>query len=244
MAANIININTIQHVYKYIHDIAKHKNTKPSQILEPLSTIVRLGIISFKEVGTKIAINNNKLYIQTPAITQGVVRWTYGNNREEVHYLLKPITRALNLYNPEVNSEFRIIYECCVKGLRLLKKSYNNNSSTLCHALDLYITLIENILIGKSITNSKEYPNSVEYTDTDDSKVPGTLNISQNTKINLENVFKNIWKEEEITLIANMFVLALETDPGKKSYIQAIESILETKDKLSNEIISNTNKLL
>lgn len=236
MTSNIININNIKHVYDCIHDMTRNKK-KYMQILEPLSTIIRLGIISFKGVGTKIAIHNNKLYIQTPNITQGVVRWTYGTNREEVHYLLKPIIRGLSFYNPSDNNDFKVIYEFAINGLKLLKKSYNNSSSTLCHALDLYITLIEDSIKGIPNTKLEKYYNI----NTDE--LSESLEISQNTKINIESLFKNVWKNEEISLISNMITLA-NTSQEKKNYINAIEAILETKDKLSNNIINKTNKLL
>lgn len=236
MASNIININNIKHVYDCIQDITKN-NKKSMQILEPLSTIIRLGIISFKEIGTKIAINNNKLYIQTPNITQGVVRWTYGNNREEVHFLLKPIVRALSLYKPTEDDNLKNIYNTAINGLKFLKKSYNNSSSTLCHALDLYITLIEDTINGNQNMNLEKYSNI------DNDGLAESLEISLNTKINLESLFKNVWKSEEITLISGMISLA-NSSQEKKNYISAIEAILETKDKLSDDIINKTNKLL
>jgi hypothetical protein len=41
-----------------------------------------------------------------------------------------------------------------------------------------------------------------------------------------------------------MLNLANNNDIEKKSYINAIESILITKEKLSDKIISDTNKIL
>ena len=70
------------------------------------------------------------------------MRWTYGNNREEIHYLLKPIVRAIIIYNPKENPDIQKIFRYAVQGLAVLKQSYNNFSSTLCHAIELYINLI------------------------------------------------------------------------------------------------------
>ena len=86
MASNLLNISILQQVYSYLSIFGKYEKQEDSQILEPLTTIVRLAIISFKSVGTKIAITNNKIYVQSPNLAQGVIRWTYGNNREEIHY--------------------------------------------------------------------------------------------------------------------------------------------------------------
>ena len=108
---------------------------------------------------------------------QGPLRWTYGNNREEIHYLLKPILRAIKLYDPCNNPLIKNIFEYAIKGLKLLKMSYNNSSSTLCHALDLYINLIEYSFNNDSKLIEKYYLNFSNE----------NLNLSQNSKLNLEN---------------------------------------------------------
>ena len=214
MASNLFNVSVWKQVYSYFSSYTKYEKVNESQILEPLTTIVRLAIISFKTVGTKIAITNNKIYVQSPNIAQGIVRWTYGNNREEVAHLLKPIFRALHLYNPKVQDHYRIIFEFSVKGLKLLKKSYNNSSSTLCHALDLYINIIENSMRSDEFLEH----NSCLNLET----LKNNLNLSQNTKINLDKLFEKIWTEDEIKLISNMLNLANINELEKKSYISAI----------------------
>ena len=81
-----------------------------NQILEPFSTLLKLAIISYKSDGTKIAIYKDKLYIQEPGITQGTSRYVYGNSREEIHHLLKPLMRCVNLYPLDDNPELIQIY--------------------------------------------------------------------------------------------------------------------------------------
>ena len=94
----MLDINLLKNTFKMLLKFSK-KQVENSEILEPLTTLITLSIISFKEVGTKIAIYNNRIYIQEPGITQGILRWTYGNNREEIHHLLKPLFRCIHLYN-------------------------------------------------------------------------------------------------------------------------------------------------
>ena len=233
MTSNIIDLSIIKSIYKLSTKFTNNK-ASDSQILEPLSTIIKLSIISFKNIGTKIAIVSNKIYIQSPNFIQGVLRWSYGNNREEVHFLLKPIVRAILLYNPNKNELIKTLFTFAISGLKLLKKSYHNNSSTLCHALDLYINIIKNAL--DSTSNSNMCPN-IEY-------LKHNLNLSYNTKINLEKIFLGIWNDNEIRLIANMLNLAKSNRIEKKSYVKAIESILLTKEKLTENIIKNTTKIL
>ena len=50
-------------------------------ILDPLSTIIKLAIISFKPIGTKISICNNLIGIQEPGLFQPIVRFVFKNNK-------------------------------------------------------------------------------------------------------------------------------------------------------------------
>ena len=53
----------------YINQIIsnKEKNT----ILDPLTCIIKLGILNFKPKGTKISINNNRITYHEPSLLQG-----------------------------------------------------------------------------------------------------------------------------------------------------------------------------
>jgi hypothetical protein len=235
MATNLINLSVMKSIYKILNKYNSNSSLNNNQILEPLTTIIKLAIISFKPVGTKIAIDNNKIYIQNPGYFQSASRWMYGNNREELHYILKPILRSINLYDPAKSDELLIIYSFSVEGLRVLKKSYLNSNSTLCHALDLYITLLEEKLKRKDLSVDS-YNNLL--------CIKNNLNLSQNTKINLDKLFLEIWKPQDIKLISEMFSLAKDNKSEEKSYLKAIESILDTKEKITNKIIIDTNKLI
>ena len=236
MSTSIFNISFLKNIYSLVSHIKKNEksNSYNVQILEPLTTIISLAIISFKKIGTKIAVYSNKIYIQSPNLTQGAVRWTYGINREEIHFLLKPILRAVQIYDPKTNDNIKLLFQNAISGIKLLKQSYNNSSSTLCHTLDLYTSIISNSIKTDNLESSVYIDN-----------ICNNLNISLNTKLNLHNLFKGIWKDEEINLISLMFKLAnSDNSDQKKSYIVAIESIVSTKEEYINKIIENTNKLL
>jgi len=234
MSLKIFESKIFKSAYAFLSKLKKDKQGGNIQILEPLTTIITLAIISFKNIGTKIAVSSNKIYIQPPNVIQGPIRWTYGNNREEIHFLLKPIFRAIKIYKPNDNDDICAIFKYAIKGLLLLKNSYDNSSSTLCHAIDLYINLIDTSLKSPEI-NIDKY-SGIEY-------FKNNLNLSQNTKVNLDKLFINIWKENEIKLISNMLKLSEANNLESKSYISAIESILLTKKNIVNNIILNTNKI-
>lgn len=192
------------------------------QILDPMSCIVRLGLLIFKEKCTKISIANNKIYFQPPNILQGPVRWTYGDGRADLHNLCNPIEKAILWYNPQDNKFIEKIFKLAIKGLIKLKHSYImkntkvGDSNLVCHSISHYITLIQNRL------------NNAE-----------TITISQEDHDN--NYFKNLWSDEEIEIINNLFTLALEKKEKGEEFtytINAIETILLEKDENVSKIVN------
>ena len=235
MNPNILDINLLKNTFRMLLKFSKKKIHK-SEILEPLTTLITLSVISFKDIGTKIAIYNNRIYIQEPSITQGIIRWTYGNNREEIHHLLKPLFRCVHLYNPQENKNIGLLFRFAINGLKVLKESYNSLSSNLCHTLDLYISILDNC--DKSDDDIKI--DSLK----DFNTLRNNLNLSQSTKINLDNLFKNIWNEDEINIICTLLTLAEKNNKNMpKSYILAIQSILNNKETLINKVIQDTSHL-
>ena len=102
-----INFSVFKKACNYVLANKLSSESNMSQILEPFSTLLKLAIVSFKNTGVKIAINNNKLYLQEPGVFQGTIRYAWGNNREELHYLLKPLMRCIELYPPGESDELQ-----------------------------------------------------------------------------------------------------------------------------------------
>lgn len=230
MSLSFINTNFLKTAYSFFKKLKQSKTGHSKQILEPLTTIIILATIAFKPIGTKIAVTSNAIYVQPPNAIQGPMRWTYGNNREEIHFLLKPIIRAIIIYNPKENLEIQRIFTYAVKGLTILKNSYHNFSSTLCHAIELYINLIH---FSFTNTNLQEKYHDIEHC------MGSNLNLSQNTKINLNKLFVGVWTDEEIKIISDMLVLA-DTD---SKYIEPIETIIKTKKQKIQSIIVDALQL-
>ena len=66
----------------------------PKYILDPFSVIVKLAILSKKDIACKLCIMNNVLYIQEPGLFQPLVRYLFQNTKEELSYLYNPIEIA------------------------------------------------------------------------------------------------------------------------------------------------------
>ena len=75
-------------------------------ILDPLSTIIKLCILSKKSIGCKISVYNNTVIIQEAGIFQPLVRYWYNNNKIDIQYLYNPIELACNYFlNEKMNNE-------------------------------------------------------------------------------------------------------------------------------------------
>lgn len=233
-----INFGLVKNAYSYVTDYVKKKPDENIQILEPLSVIINLAIISFKKDKTKIAIANNKIYIQEPNVWQGPVRYIYGNNREEISFLLKPLMRAIELYPSDSNIMLEYIYQRAVLGLKKLKSSYDKSTSTLCHSLDLYISILESNLLGKSVMIHTY----------DQSKNLSELNLSTQTRVNIQNIFSNIWDENDIILLHSMLKSAEKaysnSSKNMLNYINSINSLLISKEPIINDRIKKAKHII
>ena len=117
----------------------------PSEkILDPMSTIIRLALLSYYETGTKLSIHDNSLFLQEPSYYQGSLRWGYSDNKEDLHNLHNPIAKALNWYDLKIDY-VKHIFIRAKKGLEGLKKCYKgtNESNLVCHSLNYYAKMID-----------------------------------------------------------------------------------------------------
>lgn len=233
--SSFINISFIKEALEYVSSRVSKENNR-SQILEPLSTVLKLAMISFKEKGTKIAVFNNKLYLQEPSMLQGTIRRAWGNNREEIHYLLKPIMRCIELFPPESSDELKFIYKQSVDGLRKLKLSYNNGSSTVCYTLDLYISIIEQKLMNNAV-NIDSYNSSQNICD--------DLTLSTNTQVNLQKIFEGIWSDNDIILICSL-LKSINNNIAQSnfSYLKSIDNIIKAKEGIIDSKIEQALNLI
>jgi hypothetical protein len=130
------NINTMYKMYEMIPSL----DTSKQLILEPLSCVLKIVILQWKPLGTKISISKNSLEFNEPSAIQGFTRRMTGDSRHDLHNICKPITKCLEWY-PLSNPIYSLFYSECIKGLEILKSSYESNS-IINHTLDHYIGIL------------------------------------------------------------------------------------------------------
>lgn len=190
------------------------KNNHKTMIIDPFSCVLRLAILSFKPIGTKISIINNRIAYNEPHFLQGPIRWTYGDNREDLHNLYSPIIKVFYWYDCE-KEEIKNILQLTILGLDKLKSSYSNNNS-ICHSINYYKQIIQDNMKSKDLNT----------TDTDD-----------NNKIYAD--LKKLWNSNEISIVNNILTEMKTTNKEElSSLVTALESILYIKEKRVKAIIT------
>ncbi len=122
-------------------------------ILDPLSVIIKLAILSKKSVGSKILIMNNTMKIQEPGPFQSICRLYYNSNKTDLQFIYNPINIACLCFLSEerISQHPSIInlFVCAQEGLKKLIETYKNCSIvTLC--LNYYYAIITNHLENKN----------------------------------------------------------------------------------------------
>ena len=172
-------MSILNYIYSFIHK-------QPAvQTLEPMCCMIRLAMLAFREIGTKISINNNRIIILQPSIIQGPIRWTYGDNRQDLHHLLHPIVKAIELYDINIPHIFNI-FKYTSMGLTKLKSAYNDDSSIICHSLIHYISIVDKAL-------------EVKHAEKQDVEQPKKQEVEQPKKQEVE-LSKKPSKKQEVEL--------------------------------------------
>ena len=119
-------------------------------MLDPLSVIIKLAIIGYKPVGTKICVLDNIVSVQEVGIFQPLVRYFFNNKRLDLHHLYNPIEFACDFFlnDEEILEELpniKDLFEAALSGIDKLRETYSTHALiVLC--LNYYSNLISNYL--------------------------------------------------------------------------------------------------
>lgn len=201
------------------------KNNKEKNIIiDPMSCLIKLGLLTFYPAGTKISIADNKITISEPSIFQGTFRFLNGDGREDLHNLCAPIVKSIEWYwNPE-DKEMAALFDYAITGLDKLRTTYPPNS-IISHCLDLYAQYLVCKKVRKmedvSAISKKKKPVTAAEVE-DDNKI--------------HNFLKSMWSPREIHIIIQTL---LEYDSKLKTNKQEpdkLHSILEMTSAKEREL--------
>jgi len=191
-------------------------------ILDPLSVIIKLAILSNKPIGTKICISKNIIFLQEPGPFQALCRYIFSTNKTDIQYIYNPIQLACQQYLSKdavlKNPKLKELFKCAQNGLLRLCETYKSCSIIrLC--INYYATLIDNYL--KEIYNDELFKN--------DLMTP--LYTSELTKI-----FTKLWTQDRIKIILNLTTFLIG-DEHATANVKSVETIMVDIDTQVQNLI-------
>jgi hypothetical protein len=204
--------------YPIIDSIKKFFLVKKERniIIDPFSCVIKLCLLNILPPGTKISINENKIFFNEPSYVQGVVRFMYGDNREDLHNLFAPINKFVNWYWNDDDPDMISIFNKAVFGLKMLKTSYSS-WATIQHTIDYYILVLMKRSRKNNPNNSADILGYYDNNDDIDEDI-SIMNCKKNDSKNdskkynekyeilsdIQTFLKNLWTQREIIIIINM----------------------------------------
>lgn len=178
--SNIIDLSNIITSFRY------NEKKTDSQVLDPFSCLIRLCLLNYKPIGTKLSFTNNKIVFQEPDFLQSAKRWSSGDSRQHIHNLYNPIFKLNQWYN--INTpQFIYLLNKSKSGLNQLLKCYNKNDSNLIsHSINYYIETIDKTL-QKKINSDKQLLHKSNNITKNNSSIDEIQHDNNEEKINEED---------------------------------------------------------
>ena len=197
-----------------------------NDLLDPLTVIIKLFIYSFKNIGTKISIKNNKISIQDNGIFQGTVRKLFNDNKNDINILFMPILFACELYlNNENKQKYKYIFENTIIAFNKLKETYYGNE--IIHTIDNLKTNIELFLQNENY----DIKNIISNADSP------SHNIKQQIFLNINSV----WTNERLSILFGYIyeIDNYKTDECLISALHGLDTFIDFIDICTLNIINS-----
>jgi hypothetical protein len=190
-------------------------------ILDPLSVIIKLAILSNKPIGTKLCISRNIIYFQEPGIFQGLCRYVFKTNKTDLQYLYNPIELACQYYlsntNIQQNPKLKDLFKCAQNGILKLIETYKQCSiMRLC--LNYYFTLISNHLDDARIENLFRKDNMTPLYTTE-----------------LVDNLNKLWTQDRILIILNLTTYLINNENANTD-VKSMENIMDNIDNQTQTV--------
>ena len=206
-------------------------NLNKDEYFDPISVIINLCILGYKQIGTKLSILNNNIYISEKSILQSSLRTIFKDKKVDIKLLYLSILYSCNILLSKNNNYILNIFKKSLYGLYNLKKTYEGDYDIII-SINNYISLINNTLNNGVI--NKEFNLLYE-------------NINDNNKEihNIKNLIfeklNSIWSLQKIKIISKLFdELDINNEEEYKNYI--LNSILLAVNLKSKDILNQIFK--
>ena len=235
-------------------------------ILEPLSVIIKLAIISNKPIGTKLRMYNNIIYFQEPGPFQALCRYFLKSNKTDIQYLYNPIEIACKNYllktdiktdtGLETDTETDIEKDTKTKtkintniktNINANTKTHTNTNTKLNHTFTNLFKCAQNGLL-KLIETYKHcsvmriclnYYVSLISNYLEEKNNETLFRKDDMTKfytIDIINKLSQIWTSDKISIVLNLTSF-LSNDTFAEMNVKSLETIIDGIDKQVAQIL-------
>jgi len=212
------------------YDVSVNSNNK-GEFVDPLSIIVILALLKYKQIGTKLHFRKSSICIDELLFTQGMFRKLSGNRKEDLKRLYQPIIYACKYFLKPCNNEQNIymdiktIFSLAITGLKNLRQTYKLHDD-IVNMINIYINLID-----RSINEYDTVMNFLEdllklsepHIDSNDSNMKKMISMKKDVYYQLNS----IWSTSRIYIVINLFKeLDTKIDSERQNIIKSIASLL------------------
>jgi len=194
-----------------------------SYILDPLTVIIKLAILSNKPVGTKLLIQNNIIYFQEPGPFQSICRMFYKTNKTDLQYIFNPLNIAcLNFLSKsfvEKTPRIKKLFVCAQNGLKKLIETYKN-CSIITLTLNYYYALLTNHI-------KEEYNENMFIKDSFTCYYTPSICDLLNKK----------WTDSKIKVVLDLINFLLDNDDAANN-VKSLETIMNGIDENTKLLVS------
>jgi hypothetical protein len=197
-----------------------------TDILDPLSVILKLYIYNFKPEGTKISISNNKIVLQDIGIFQGSVRKIFGDSKNDINIIFGPVVYAcLKYLSSDEREKYLYIFEVVSASLNKLKLTYAGNE------------IVYNIEQIKNVIDS-----FISKKDNDISLLVSNYNTNGfKIKQNIYDHINTVWTNERKQILLG-YIYEIKTFVSQEyenELVISLSSFLNCMDITTKNIINN-----
>lgn len=180
-------------------------------VLEPFQSLVQLSLLSFCPVGSRLAISNNLLSIQTPSFATSITRSYYQDCREDLVYLFGVITRFHKFYDYMADQEgnashlHALLVELGKKGLERIIQTYTTSG---------HGSLIQQLKMYKAMLDRSNALRSDE---------------DEQVRDDIDGIFiqiRELYDDRHISIVLNILHLIQASPTDYLSYMEAINSAM------------------
>jgi hypothetical protein len=228
------------------------------QILDPLSCLCKLGMLTYYNKGTKISIINNMIHIQELDKIQWIKRTYNGDGKDDISILYNPIIKSIEWYvlNDKLCNDSDNLNE--LDNLDKIDHINDINEKThiryinniISHAIIGLDRLQETYGDGNVILAIKFLKNNLKMSLRNDFSIEEFVKFNEikaeNNGINYSKI-KQIWKIDKIRLVSNQFDLLdkhLNDNSDIECLLKSLKSQLMDTDLKFQEIVKSINSVL